>query len=54
MPARFGKAPHIPQPIEPKKNSLKNSLLNSFFDFKISLKKKGEQYYEHSKPSPKR
>ena len=41
MPARFGKAPHTPQPIEPKKNSLKNSLLNSFLDFKISLKKKG-------------
>ncbi len=41
MPARFGKAPHIPQPIEPKKKSLKNSLLNSFLLFKISSKKKG-------------
>ena len=41
MPARFGKAPHIPHPIEPKKNSLENSLLNSFLCFKISLKKKG-------------
>ena len=41
MPARFGKAPHIPQPIEPKKKSLKNSLLKSFLFFKISLKKNG-------------
>jgi hypothetical protein len=41
MPARFGKAPQIPQPIEPKKKSLKNSLLNSFLLFKISSKKKG-------------
>ena len=41
MPARFGKAPHIPQPIEPKKKSLKNSLLNSFLLLKISSKKKG-------------
>ena len=41
MPARFGKAPQIPQPIEPKKNSLKNSLLNSFLLFEISSKKKG-------------
>ena len=41
MPARFGKAPQIPQPIEPRKKSLKNSLLKSFLYFKISLKKKG-------------
>ena len=41
MPAKLGKAPQMPQPIEPKKKSLKNSLLNSFLFFKISLKKKG-------------
>ena len=42
MPARFGKDPHIPQPIEPKKKSLKNSLLNSLLFLKISSKKNGK------------
>ena len=41
MPAKLGKATQMPQPIEPKKKSLKNSLLNSFLFFKISLKKRG-------------
>ena len=42
IPARFGKAPQMPQPIEPKKKSLKNSLFNSFLFFKISSKKNGK------------
>jgi hypothetical protein len=41
IPAIKGKAPQTPQPIEPKKNNFKNSLLKSFFFLKISFRKKG-------------
>ena len=43
IPAIKGKAPHTPHPIEPKKNSLQNSLLKSFFFLKISPRKKGDK-----------
>ena len=41
MPAIKGKAPQTPQPISPKKKSLKDSFLNCSFFFIISLKKNG-------------
>ena len=41
IPAIKGKAPQIPQPISPRKKSLKDSCLNFFFFFIISLKKNG-------------
>ena len=40
-PAINGNAPHIPQPVSPRKKSLKDSCLNFFFFFIISLKKNG-------------
>ena len=43
IPAIKGKAPQIPQPISPKKKSLKDSFFNCFFFFKISLKKNGNK-----------
>ena len=43
IPAIKGKAPQIPQPIDPKKNNFQNSLFNSFLLPKISLKKKGNK-----------
>ena len=43
IPAIKGKAPQTPQPIDPRKNNFQNSLLNSFFFFKISFKKKGDK-----------
>ena len=43
IPAIKGKAPQTPQPISPKKKSLKDSFLNCFFFFIISLKKNGNK-----------
>ena len=43
IPAINGKAPHTPQPIEPRNKSLKDSFFNSFFLLIISLKKKGNK-----------
>ena len=39
IPAINGKAPQIPQPVKPKKKSLQNSLLKSFFFEKSHCKK---------------
>ena len=36
-----GNAPHIPQPVSPKKKSFKNSALSAFVFFNIGLWKKG-------------
>ena len=43
IPAIKGNAPQTPQPMVPKKNNFQNSLLNCFFFFKISFKKKGNK-----------
>ena len=41
MPAIKGNAPQIPQPVSPKKKSLKDSFLSCSFFFIISSKKNG-------------
>ena len=41
IPAINGKAPHIPQPVSPNKNSLKDSFFSCAFFLIISSKKNG-------------
>ena len=41
IPAIKGNAPQIPQPVKPKRKSLKDSDLNCFLFFDISSKKNG-------------
>ena len=45
MPAMKGNAPQIPHPVNPKKKSFKDSCLNCFLFFEISLKKNGIKVY---------